>query len=39
MRAGMARELSWDGPARAYLALYDDACRARREAPRLPPPA
>jgi starch synthase len=31
MRAGMARQLGWDGPARQYLALYDDACRLRRQ--------
>jgi starch synthase len=37
MRAGMAQSLSWDGPARQYLALYEEACRARQEAPRLPP--
>ncbi|MCP5285557.1 MAG: glycogen synthase GlgA [Burkholderiaceae bacterium] len=37
-QAGMAQHLGWDGPAQAYLALYDDACRARREQPRLPPP-
>jgi starch synthase len=36
-QAGMAQSLGWDGPARAYLALYEDACRARREQPRLPP--
>jgi starch synthase len=30
MRAGMARSLGWDGPARQYLALYEDACRARQ---------
>jgi starch synthase len=27
-RAGMAAELSWQGPARAYLALYEQAARA-----------
>ena len=37
MRAGMVQELSWDGPARAYLALYAEACRAREEAPRRMP--
>jgi starch synthase len=36
-RAGMAQSFSWDGPARDYLALYEAACRARREQPRLPP--
>jgi starch synthase len=36
-RAGMAQSLGWEGPARQYLALYEDACRARREQPRLPP--
>jgi len=37
MQAGMAAELSWDGPARQYLALYEAACQARRESPRLAP--
>jgi starch synthase len=37
MRAGMAQELSWDGPAREYLALYEQAVQARRASPRLPP--
>ena len=37
VQAGMAQDLSWDGPAREYLALYDEACRARRETPRRPP--
>jgi starch synthase len=31
MRAGMAQSLGWDGPARQYLALYEDACRLRRQ--------
>ncbi len=35
--AGMAQHLGWDGPARDYLALYAEACTARRERPRLPP--
>ena len=34
MRAGMARDLSWDGPAREYLDLYGAACAARRDTPR-----
>lgn len=34
MRAGMARPLGWDGPARQYLALYEDACRSRHVPPR-----
>lgn len=34
MRRGMARDLSWAGPARAYLALYEEALRARSTAPR-----
>ena len=34
MRRGMAQPLSWDGPAREYLALYEDACAARLRAPR-----
>lgn len=37
MRAGMALELSWDGPAREYVALYAQALAARRTAPRRPP--
>lgn len=37
-KAGMGQALGWDGPAQAYLALYADACRARRGRPRLPPP-
>lgn len=36
-RAGMSQSLGWDGPAREYLTLYESACRARREQPRLPP--
>ncbi|HYE70975.1 MAG TPA: glycogen synthase GlgA [Aquabacterium sp.] len=35
MRAGMAQDLSWGRPARAYLALYAEARRARAESPRL----
>ena len=34
MRRGMAQDLSWVGPARDYLALYEEACRARLAAPR-----
>jgi starch synthase len=34
MQRGMGQDLSWAGPARAYLALYDEARRARRDAPR-----
>ena len=30
MRAGMAEQLSWEGPARQYLSLYEQACDARR---------
>ncbi|GAB4038686.1 MAG: glycogen synthase GlgA [Rubrivivax sp.] len=37
MRAGMAQDNGWDGPAREYLRLYDDAIVSRREAPRQPP--
>lgn len=37
MRAGMAQDHAWSGPARQYLALYAQACQARREAPRQPP--
>jgi starch synthase len=37
MQAGMVQDLGWAGPARQYLALYDDACRARRESPRQAP--
>jgi starch synthase len=36
-QAGMVQDLGWAGPARAYLALYHDACRARRENPRQAP--
>jgi len=39
MRAGMAAELSWEGPARQYLALYEEARRARQHSPRLAPAA
>jgi starch synthase len=35
MRAGMAQDLSWAGPARDYLALYAEAHRARAETPRM----
>ncbi|GCL61591.1 glycogen synthase GlgA [Pseudaquabacterium pictum] len=34
MRRGMAQELSWAGPAQAYLALYTQARAARAAAPR-----
>jgi starch synthase len=34
MLRGMAQDLSWAGPARAYLALYAQARLARRAAPR-----
>ncbi|MEK8052226.1 glycogen synthase GlgA [Ideonella sp. DXS22W] len=33
--AGMAQDLSWAGPARDYLALYERAVAARQRAPRL----
>lgn len=36
-QAGMAQSLGWDAPARQYLALYEQACHARRETPRPPP--
>jgi starch synthase len=36
-RQGMALDLSWDVPAVEYLALYDDACEARRLKPRSTP--
>ena len=29
MQRGMAQSLSWDGPARDYMALYERACSAR----------
>jgi starch synthase len=29
MRAGMSQSLGWDGPARQYLDLYEEACHAR----------
>lgn len=32
MRAGMGENLSWEGPARHYMALYEQAHGARREA-------
>ena len=32
MRRAMARPLSWHGPARDYLALYESVCHERREA-------
>jgi len=35
MLRAMARELSWAGPAAAYLALYQEARVARAQAPRL----
>jgi starch synthase len=31
MRAGMGEQLSWEGPARRYMALYEQACAARRD--------
>ncbi|MBL8482870.1 MAG: glycogen synthase GlgA [Rhodocyclaceae bacterium] len=31
-RAGMARDFSWSGPARAYLSVFERACRAARDA-------
>jgi starch synthase len=34
MQRGMAQDLSWTGPARAYLALYEAARQARISAPR-----
>jgi starch synthase len=34
MRAGMAEQLSWEGPARRYMALYEQAHTARRDAQR-----
>lgn len=34
MRRGMTQDLSWAGPARDYLALYEVARRARATAPR-----
>jgi starch synthase len=37
MQAGMAQNLGWAGPARQYMALYEEACRARRESPRQAP--
>ncbi len=36
MRRGMAQDLSWAGPAQAYLALYGQALAARAAAPRGP---
>jgi starch synthase len=35
MLRGMVQDLSWAGPARAYLALYEQALRARGSSPRL----
>ena len=37
MQAGMAQNLGWAGPARQYMALYEEACRARRDSPRQAP--
>ncbi|MBI5258593.1 MAG: glycogen synthase GlgA [Burkholderiales bacterium] len=37
MRRGMAQDHSWAGPAREYLALYEQARLARRRSPRLAP--
>ena len=34
MQRGMAQDLSWDGPARSYLALYRQAIAARAASPR-----
>ena len=34
MRRGMAQDLSWAGPARDYLALYEAALRSRSSVPR-----
>ena len=34
MQQGMAQDLSWDGPARSYLALYRQAIAARAASPR-----
>ncbi len=31
MREGMGESLSWDGPARAYMALYERACSERSD--------
>jgi starch synthase len=31
MQRGMREDLSWDGPARAYMALYGQACGDRRD--------
>jgi hypothetical protein len=30
MRRGMAEDLSWEGPARHYMALYEGVCDERR---------
>jgi starch synthase len=37
MRTAMAQDNAWAGPARQYLALYEQAVAARRQAPRQPP--
>ena len=34
MQRGMAQDLSWAGPAQAYLALYSQALQARAQSPR-----
>ncbi len=34
MQRGMAQNLSWEGPARDYMALYDRACMERRDTQR-----
>ena len=34
MRRGMMQDLSWAGPARSYLALYEEALQARSTSPR-----
>ena len=36
-RRGMAQPLSWDGPARQYMALYAQALASRRASPRAAP--
>lgn len=34
MQRGMSQDLSWDGPARQYLLLYEEARVSRRQSPR-----
>jgi starch synthase len=36
MRRGMAESLSWDGPARQYMALYEQARAGHQGVPRSP---